>query len=807
MTAPTRLGLRRRALDGQAAAIELAHASAGINARSIGYVECHGTATPLGDPIEVAALTKAFRTGTADRQFCALGSVKTNIGHLDAGAGVTGLIKTALSLDRGLLPASLHFERPNPQIDFPASPFFVNSKLTPWPRAHEPRLAGVSSFGVGGTNVHLVLEEAPPPAAAAAPAGAAARSELIVLSARAEPSLERMRNALAAHLREHPQLNLADAAYTLQRGRRSFEKRAFVVARDAADAIAQLEAAANSAHAGRAAGKSPVAFMFPGQGAQYPGMARDLYRSEPEFRGSVDRCVEIVRRLTNENLLALIHPDQPEPAAADRLKATFAAQPALFTIEYSLAQLWMSRGIRPQAMIGHSIGEFVAATIGGTFSLEDALELVVMRGRLMQGLPGGAMLSVRLPEKELRPLLSADLCLAAVNGPSLCVVSGPEETVAGAEAALRARGVMSRRLHTSHAFHSRMIDPIVEPLRQRLTQLRLSPPALRWVSCVTGRTIRDEEATSAEYWARHARETVRFADGVAALAAQDPSPLLLEVGPGNVLSTLALQTLQGGGKVITSMQGSEHERDDRDCLLEALGRLWAHGAELDWGAWHTDPRRRIPLPTYSFERKRHWVDTRGDAEHPQEVNTVNPNQNQNQNQSSTRIPELTAAIVAILEELSGAKPKADHAAATFLEMGYDSLFLTQVAQKIQSQTKVKITFRQLLGQYSTIASLAAFLAEKLPPSAPKAAAPAQRSPRRRPVPEPLPPPRRQSRACLPHCLLQLPPRDSMGCSAISYRRCRSCSTARWRFCRRSGWLCLPPPTQYNSWNQPRRRHR
>ena len=743
-----KVGYTAPSVDGQAAAIEMAHASAGVNARSIGYVECHGTATPLGDPIEVAALTKAFRASTADRQFCALGSVKTNIGHLDAGAGVCGLIKTALSLERELLPASLHFERPNPQIDFPASPFFVGSKLTPWPRSGEPRRAGVSAFGVGGTNVHLVLEEAPPAAALAAQEASVARSELLVLSARTDTALARMRSALAAHLREHPQLSLADAACTLQRGRRAFEKRAFIVCRDMADAIGQLEAPGDAAHCGRAAGRSPVAFMFPGQGSQYPGMARDLYRSEPEFRRSVDRCVAICQRLTNENLLALIHPEESSPAAADRLKATSAAQPALFTIEYSLAQLWMSRGIRPQAMIGHSIGEFVAATIGGTFSLEDALELVVMRGRLMQSLPGGAMLSVRLPEKEVRPLLTADLALAAVNGPSLCVVSGPEEAVAGAEEALRARGAMYRRLHTSHAFHSRMIDPIVAPLRQRLSQLRLSSPTLRWVSCVSGRWIADEEATSPDYWARHARETVRFADGIAALAAQDPSPLLLEVGPGNVLSTLALQTLQGGGKVVTSLQSAEHERDDRDCLLEAVGRLWAHGAEPDWQAWHSGPRRRIPLPTYSFDRKRHWVDapTRAasspsspsaadaladapaaSAASPAAVAELSVDVtvvNQNQNMNSTRIPELTATVLAILEELSGEKPKAGNGEATFLEMGYDSLFLTQVAQKIQSQTKVKITFRQLLGQYSTVPALAAFLAEKLPPSAPKAAAPA-----------------------------------------------------------------------------------
>jgi amino acid adenylation domain-containing protein len=733
-----KVGFTAPSVDGQAAAIEMAHANAGVEARSIGYVECHGTATPLGDPIEITALTKAFQASTSDRQFCAVGSVKSNIGHLDAGAGVVGLIKTALSLQQGVIPATLHFTAPNPQIDFAATPFYVNAKLSEWPRGDEPRRAGVSAFGVGGTNVHVVLEEPPVSRDAATDTGA---SQLLVISARSEAAAGVARSNLAAHLRANPQQSLQDVAFTLQLGRRAFEHRSFAVAHTAADAAAKLDMAGGgtaSARARETGRKPPIAFMFPGQGSQYPDMARDLYASEPEFRLSFDRCVEICKPVTGDDLVSVVYPAANSPEAAKRLMATRFAQPAIFAVEYSLARLWMSWGIQPGAMIGHSVGEFVAAVMAGVMTLEDALPLVALRGQLMQELHRGSMLSVRLPENDLRPLLGPEVSIAAVNGPSLTVASGPDASIHALEQVLQARGVVCRHLHTSHAFHSSMVEPIIEPLRQRLSKMRLAPPALPYISCVTGTWIKESEATSAKYWAQHARETVRFADGIRTLTAMESAPVLLEVGPGNVLSTLAFQTLQGAGHpVVTSLQDSARESSDRACMLEALGRLWTHGAEPNWSALHPQSVRRVPLPTYPFERKRFWIDappkqrganqaavvrlpivSQDDSAMTQEQNTSpQPDQSPSaQPSSGGRIAELSSAIAGILENLSGAAPPSTTANTTFLEMGYDSLFLTQVAQKIQSQMKVKITFRQLLAQYSTIPALAAFLVDKVPAS-------------------------------------------------------------------------------------------
>ncbi len=463
----TKVGFTAPSVEGQASAIEMALANAGVEARSIGYVECHGTATPLGDPIEVAGLTKAFSSSTSDTRFCAIGSVKGNIGHLDAAAGVTGLIKTALSLKHGLLAPSLHYRRPNPQIDFSKTPFFVNDKLAGWPESSAPRRAGVSAFGLGGTNVHMVLEEAP---ASEELHPLPDDSQVILLSARTAAALDRSRLNLAARLRVDHETPLSDIAYSLQVGRRSFEHRQSIVAGNREDALAKLAGQEqNGVRTGARLAKAPeIVFMFPGQGAQYPGMGRDLYEREGEFRRCIDYCADILKPLMAADLREMLYPTVDSPEAARRLMSTVAAQPAIVSVEYALAKLWMSWGVRPQAMIGHSIGEFTAAVLAGVFSLEHGLALVAARGRLMQELPGGAMLAVRLPESEVLPLLTSDLAVAAINGPALCVVSGPYGAVDALEKSLAARSVVSRRLHTSHAFHSSMVDPVVEPLRQQI---------------------------------------------------------------------------------------------------------------------------------------------------------------------------------------------------------------------------------------------------------------------------------------------------------------------------------------------------
>ena len=604
-----KVGYTAPSVDGQAAAVAAAQEVAGVSPEDIGYVEAHGTGTPLGDPIEIAALTRVFRAQTARIGYCAIGSVKTNIGHLDAAAGIAGLIKTALVLEREQIPPSLHFQEPNPRIDFAASPFFVNASLRVWPRGESPRRAGVSSFGIGGTNAHAVLEEAPEPA----PSGESRPWQVLVLSAQSKAALERATDNLGRFLRERPDVPLADVAHTLQVGRKSMPHRRMVVARDVADAATAL----NTRHPERvlsqvASGRRPVAFLFPGQGAQYAGMGRDLYTAEPAFRSNLDACAEILLpHLGGLDLLGVLYPEPGgEGEANARLQETALAQPALFAVEYALAQLWMEWGIRPEAMLGHSLGEYMAACLAGVFSLEDALALVAARGRLMQSLPRGAMLAVPLSEEEIGALLPDGLSLAAVNAPSSCVVSGPEEAIEKLGAQLAEQGLEGRRLHTSHAFHSAAMDAVLEPLTEVVRSLRLNPPRIPYLSNLTGTWIRASEATDPAYWARHLRQPVRFAEGVAELL-REPSRLLLEVGPGRALSTLARRQAEPTAVVLGSLRSADSAGSDAELALGSLGRLWLAGAEVDWDGFHAhERRRRVRLPLYPFERQRYWIEAR-----------------------------------------------------------------------------------------------------------------------------------------------------------------------------------------------------
>ncbi|WP_211226137.1 non-ribosomal peptide synthetase/type I polyketide synthase [Solimonas flava] len=737
-----KIGFTAPSVDGQAGAIAMALAAADVPAHSIGYVECHGTATPLGDPIEIAALSKVYGAETDARQFCAVGSVKSNIGHLDAAAGVTGLIKAALSLHHGQLPPTLHYRQPNPQIDFAQSPFFVNAELRDWRRGDTPRRAAVSSLGVGGTNVHVVLEEAPHDGDWRTPQ-ASALPQLLPLSARSDAALAAARERLAAHLQRHGDA-LDDVAWSLQTGRRRFEKRAFVVADDRSEAIARLAEAAPASSAD-AQPAPTVVFMFPGQGAQYPQMARALYEKLPVFAAEIDRCATLLEPQLGYDLRELLYPTQDTAEAAARLRATVAAQPALFAVEYALARLWISWGIRPDAMIGHSLGEFVAATLAGVLTLEDALSIVATRARLMQALPGGAMLAVRLAEDELRALLPPELSIAAVNGPNLCVVSGAGDAVAAFEIALEARGVVSRRLHTSHAFHSPAIDPIVAPLRETIAARPLGTPATRYISCVSGDWAQPHEAASPDYWARHAREPVRFADGVATLLDLPGPVLLLEVGPGHTLSTLALQAARGKLRTLHSLPEADGAGGDLRQLAVTLGELWAAGCDPDWAAVHGQRRRRVALPGYPFQRRRYWIDApaaAGAAAGAASEST--PESAPESDHAATAAPEsamthepLIRQLTSLLEDLSGQGLDGYAADASFLEMGFDSLFLTQVAQRVQSQFGVRVTFRQLLNEHPSRAALAALLAPHLPSAgaAPAAAAPAAPAAAASPLPD------------------------------------------------------------------------
>ncbi|HEX6863352.1 MAG TPA: type I polyketide synthase, partial [Thermoanaerobaculia bacterium] len=487
---------------------------------------------------------------------------------------------------------------PNPKIDFAASPFYVNDRLADWNNEDGPRRAGVSSFGIGGTNAHMVLEEPPP----AEPGTPPRRPwHLLVLSARTPSALEASSALLSRFLAERPEAVLADAAWTLQTGRRAFKHRRTVLCRDAAEAVAALaKPGGDRAEEGRGA-----VFLFPGQGAQHPGMGLGLYRCEPVFRAEMDRAAEILLPWLGGDLRDLLEGE---------LENTELAQPALFAVEHALARLWASWGLSPEAMIGHSLGEYVAACLAGVFSFEDGLALVAQRGRLLAALPRGSMASLPLSEAEISPLLDNGLALAAVNGAAQCVVSGPDEEIQGLLERLAARGIEGRRLRTSHAFHSAMMEPAVAPFAAAVGRIRLSPPRIPWVSNVTGTWIRDSEATDPGYWARHLRATVRFADGLSTLLrplADRPAPVLLEAGPGRTLSALARRhpDRSPAHLVVTSLRHPDDASDDVETVLSALGQLWAAGAPVDWQALHDgERRRRIPLPTYPFERRRYWVE-------------------------------------------------------------------------------------------------------------------------------------------------------------------------------------------------------
>ncbi|MFP2932644.1 type I polyketide synthase, partial [Pyxidicoccus sp. 3LG] len=543
------------------------------------------------------------------------------MGHLDAAAGVTGLLKTVKALEHGELPPSLHYERPNPAIDFDGSPFYVNAALKPWPSGSTPRRAGVSSFGVGGTNAHVVLEEAP-----LLPASAPSRRawHLLPVSARTPTALESATKRLTEALKGKPEANLADVAWTLQAGRQRFTHRRFVLAKgveDAVEALSQPQGPRVLTEAQDAV-ERPVAFLFPGQGSQHVDMGRALYESEPAFRAEVDRCAELLKRhLDGLDLRTVLYP-KPEAAeeCGKKLAQTSLTQPALFVVEYATARLWMSWGVKPAAMLGHSIGEYVAACLAGVLTVEHALQLVAARGRLMQGLPSGAMLAVPLSEDEVQPYLAAGLSLAALNSPMQCVLSGTHAAVETVQKQLKDAGVQSTVLVTSHAFHSSMMDPILDAFTAQVAAVPMKAPTLPFISNVTGTWITAEQATSPRYWAQHLRGAVRFADGLHALFS-DPKRVLLEVGPGQVLGRLTKRHpgYTPSRAVLASMPPPQDTAPAGSPPLayETLGRLWQAGATVDWKGFHgEEKRRRMPLPTYPFERQRFWVEPSAEAPAP-----------------------------------------------------------------------------------------------------------------------------------------------------------------------------------------------
>ncbi len=609
-----KVGFTAPGVEGQRQVIVEALADARVEAASLSLIEAHGTGTELGDPIEVAALSQAFQD-VEGRGSCALTSVKANLGHLDAAAGVAGLVKAALALEHRYLPPMAAFRAPNPHLDLASTPFFVPREGRPWEN-EGPLRAGVSSFGIGGTNAHVVLEEAPEAVLSAS--ATSRQAQLLLLSAASKEALDAMSDNLAGALQgaqgaDAEEGFLADTAFTLQFGRRRLPHRQAWVVRDLKGSVEALvskkgrRGSLEEELEGR-----PVAFLFPGQGAQAAGMGAELYRREETYRQAVDLCCEALETPLKMDLRTLLLASPEDAEAAKALLRTQFAQPALFTVEYALAQLWMEWVGPPQALLGHSIGEYVAACIAGTLSLNDALRLVAARGRLMQTLPAGGMLSLPLSEEELEEALAAGphlpgLELAAVNGPRSTVVSGPYPALDALEESLREAGHESRRLETSHAFHSAMMEPILEDFRGEVSRLSLAPPEIPFVSNLSARWIRDEEATDPEYWVRHLRHTVRFSEGLERLL-DEGAPALVEVGPGRTLSAL-VRRRERRWPMVVSLPGGKRRGEEVETLLEGLGALWKAGVDIRWeGFYRREDRRRVVLPTYPFERRKYLVE-------------------------------------------------------------------------------------------------------------------------------------------------------------------------------------------------------
>jgi amino acid adenylation domain-containing protein len=732
-----KVGFTAPSVRGQAECISSALEMADFTPESIGYVECHGTATPLGDPIEIEGLTQGFSALAsgdlaARDQPCLLGSVKANVGHLDAAAGVTGLIKTALILHRGIIPPQINFDEPNPRLDLTRGAFALSPSGGAWTAGTAPRRAGVSAFGVGGTNVHLSLEEAP--SRPASREDAASQPLVVRLSARSKAALAAMPTRLADALENASAAGMAPSltavAHTLRDGRRELECRSAIAAASVGEAITKLRALRLDS---RTAAIAPRAvYMFPGQGAQYPGMGRALYDTDPSFRADVDAGAAVIETHLGQDIRRVLFDDQGTgEESAHPIRSTTLAQPALFLIEYALAQRLIRFGVEPVALVGHSLGELVAAALAKVMSYEDALRLVVHRGRIMNAQPPGAMLSARMPAAELRKLLPPGAEIASENAPLLSVASGPFEAISQLEARLAGAGIGHRRLHTSHAFHSAMMEPVVEELKQVAASLRLRPPQCRLISTVTGRWMTDAEATSPSYWARQCREMVSFREALSTLMREvGDNSVLIEVGPGRTLSTFAeASEARGNVREVVPTAPDFADRSEEACVFaEALGTLWCHGFAIKD---HAVPGTlRTHLPVYPFQRTRCWI------ERPTIEPAVIAQQLFNNEQSVTPAHPKEAAVAeailgslkTILSEISGKGLTEANHTSSFLSLGFDSLLLGQVAQRVNKTFGVKITFRQLMRDLNTLEALAAMVEGSAPasklPTAPVAVLPA-----------------------------------------------------------------------------------
>ena len=722
-------GYMTPSVEGQAEVIKRAQQFAGVEADTINYIETHGTGTPVGDPIEIAGLEKAFRLTTDRKQFCGIGSVKSNVGHTDTAAGVTSIMKTALALKNRMIPPTLHYKNPNPRIDFKNSPFYVVDKPTKL-NGQSPARAGVSSFGVGGTNAHAILEEFVNQSPDSSSSDGSDK-QIIILSAKTETSLKNNIIALKDYFRNNPDESLPNAAYTLQVGRKEFQWRQFVVAEYCLQASEQLEAVISS---GMNKAKSDenhnphLVFMFPGQGAQYVNMGKELYIKENLFRDIVDEFAEYLIPHLGLDIRELLFPDINNDETAKKLEQTVYTQPALFIIEYAIARLLLSYGIRPASMIGHSVGDYIAACLAGVFKPEDALYIIAQRAGFMQKQKPGSMLSVRLNEIEVSRFLNDDISLAAVNSPKLTVLSGPTEKIKELSAKLSELSIENRMLFTSHAYHSRMMDPALKPFTEVFSKIELKKPSAPFISSQTGTWITDEQAVDPEFWASQLRNPVRFSDGIIELQ-KKKNLVFIELGPGRALSTMVSQHTTGNVNqtVITTLTQPNEDSTDQKNFYSAVGKLWIAGLKIEWENFHKDTKRsRVHLPPYQFDRKSYWIEADKNKK-PASVKTVAAALNSVsrniikskikkviQENSMTRKEYISDILKDTLEELSGISKTQLDETRTFLELGFDSLFMTQVTLAFQKRFDVKITLRQLLESTPTIFSVADFIDSKLP---------------------------------------------------------------------------------------------
>ncbi|WP_040281912.1 type I polyketide synthase [Psychroserpens damuponensis] len=707
-------------VEGQAGAIANALFDAAIDASEISYIETHGTATPVGDPIEIEGLKLAFGKQEVN-QYCAIGSIKSNMGHLTAAAGVAGVIKTILALKHHQIPPSLGYENPNPSIDFENSPFYVNHTLNEW-KSDKPRKAGISSFGVGGTNVHMIVEEYENELK---PSNLGRPLQLLTWSANSEYSLSAYQKALGEFLKLESNVALADVAHGLNETRESFAHRSFSISGTIDDASKNLLKENNTLIKTRELKVAPseLAFLFPGQGSQYLQMGKSLYSEEKVFKDAVDQCAKLLQGELHKDLRDLIYPETNSEEKDNQLKDTKYTQPALFVIEYALAQLWMSWGIKPTLLCGHSIGEFVAAHLAGIFSLDEALHLITIRGKLVSELPGGSMLSVRSTIDELEHLIPKTLSIAAINSDKLIVISGPDDDVHDFAQLLDKQNIANKLLLTSHAFHSTMMDPVLDIFEAEVSKIKLNIPRLPIVSTVTGTWLTDAEATSTQYWTNHLRATVNFSGAMETVLALE-DPVLLEVGPGRALTTLSMQ--KKGLKSLASIASLTFPKNNETAhhtVLSALGDLWVNGVEPNWKLFYKgQSRQKVWLPSYVFDRKPCWVDLiKVQPANNTNQNTIHLNTEHhaveplsNANTTVMRKPIILNKIAELVENNSGIEIGTSEFNQSFLELGLDSLVLTQMAINLKNEFNTPISFRQLNDEFGSPDLLAAHLDTVLP---------------------------------------------------------------------------------------------